>query len=299
MWAIEVTPDHNYFLGCGVLTNNCQLEIRIMALHCKDAEITASLVDPARDIHQDTADKFRVPRNPTAKNLNFLMLYGGQNKMLAEKLTQEGTPTTPEQAQAFIDTYNAVYPRVREWRLERVAEQQQSGLCKYWTGRTRHLADVNWLDQFARHRAETTLSNNIIQGGGQDFLKASIIRCDPLCVNPDAEILKRNILMSKSHRAIIQGYATKLVKLRRLLSLAKTKWLLQVHDESIFSCDKAAAEDMLRLIADVMTWRHFFPPLSTYTVPLAVEGGIGANWFQAKNEPVIKVKSGYSGWVSE
>ena len=87
-----------------VCIDYAQLELRVMALLCKDPAMSKILRDPKGDIHQNTADKFGVARNPTAKQLNFLMLYGGLARMLAGRLTQEGVPTEVEEAEQHRQT---------------------------------------------------------------------------------------------------------------------------------------------------------------------------------------------------
>lgn len=270
-----------------------QLEIRIMAIFCKDENMTKILCDPNGDIHTITAEHFKVARNPTAKNLNFLLLYGGQEYMLAENLTVVGVPTEPDEARAFIDGYNNhLYPRVHQFRLELLAQHRRYGYVEYLTGRKRTLDDIDWNNKWSVHKAETTLSNNTIQASGQDMLKASIVRCNTNCINPDASIqVVRNL--SRLHAAYVRDCARKISKLRREFRLARLDWALQVHDEAVYFADKSAAVDMAHRIAEVMTWKHYFPSITDYSVPLVVEGGVGESWAHAKGKsPIAHVKAG-------
>ncbi len=269
-----------------------QLEIRVMALLCKDPNMLKILTDPDGDIHQNTADEFGVDRSPTAKNLNFLMLYGGQEYMLAAKLTSEGVPTTPAQAKQYIITYDQVYSRVHEFRDELLDQHQQHGYVKLLTGRKRMLPDIDWNNSWARHKAETTLSNNVIQGSGQDLLKASIMRSDYKGIMPDYEIQQR-LVLKREHRLILNDYIAKLKKIRRDLALAKCQYIIQVHDEVIYFADKSAAEDCGNQLAEIMTWRHFFPATTNYDIPLVAEGGIDENWKAAKSKtPMFSLHAG-------
>lgn len=328
VFDLEVAVDHSYIANGLVVHNSCQqpnlqqlparqdlyglrecfhaprgyklicldygqLEIRVMALFSKEPAMLKVLNDPEGDIHQTTADEFGVDRSPTAKQLNFLMLYGGGSYVLGEKLTLEGVPTTPQQAQSYVDRYNQVYPGVKEFRLRLLAEHQANGYVSYWTGRRRTIDDVNWKSQQSVHKAETTLSNNIVQGTGQDFLKASIVRCDPCCINPDA-VLPARMELGPKHRALLADYARKVEKLRRLFRLSGLQWILQVHDEAIYFVQEDAAEEVARAIADVMTWKHYFPAPLPYTVPLTVEGGVAQTWKAAKGKsPEIEIKAGF------
>jgi DNA polymerase I-like protein with 3'-5' exonuclease and polymerase domains len=219
-------------------------------------------------------------------------LYGGGDYMLAEKLTTEGVPTSKTEARAYIDTYNKVYYRVRQFRKELLEHHEKHGYVKLLTGRRRHLADVDWSDHFQVHKAETTLSNNVVQGSGQDMLKASIIRCDPYCPNVDA-VLPQRMNMPFQHRLMLRDYARKVEKLRALFKLAKAEWIIQVHDEVVYFVDYHARDEVAHKLAEVMTWKHFFPATTSYNIPLVAEGGIGLSWKHAKSKtPLAHFKVG-------
>jgi DNA polymerase I-like protein with 3'-5' exonuclease and polymerase domains len=275
-----------------------QLEIMVMCMFSKCKSMEKILRDPDGDIHQDTSDQFTVERDPTAKQINFLLQFGGKEYTLAEKLTTEGVPTTESTASAYIKRYDEVRPEVRPFRESLLQEHQEKGYITLLFGRRRWLKDVNWANDWERHKAETTLTNNCIQGSGQDLLKASIIRNDPNRINIDREFLARRTIEDKFHKALLNDYARKIEKYRRLYRLAKLEWLLQVHDETLNMCDLVAAEDIAHMIGEVMTWRHFFPAITDYNVPLVAEGGVGYSWGQAKNkkEALFRIEKGHDEW---
>ncbi len=283
-----------------VVLDYAQLEIRVMDFWADDANMTKVLCDPKGDLHQMTADHFKVARNPTAKNLNFLMLFGGQAFMLAENLTKEGVPTSQQEAQLFLDGYDStLYPGVKQARLKMLAFHKANGFCYYLTGRRRTIPNVDWDDKYVVHKTETVLANNLIQGTGQDFIKAMIIRSDPLCINPD-RAAREELVMKPSHRNLLCDYTAKVSRLRHKFRLAHLQWILQVHDEVIYFVDKHAAEETLNDLADLMTWRHFFPATVKYNVPLVTEGGVGENWKQAKSKtPIFHATAGYDNWEPE
>jgi DNA polymerase I-like protein with 3'-5' exonuclease and polymerase domains len=266
-----------------IVLDYAQLEIRVMALLCKDRRMTKVLRDRNGDIHTETANQFGVSRDPYAKNLNFLLLYGGMAYMLSQSLTFFGAPTSQGQAQAFIDKHRIVYPRVPEYREELLEEHEKNGFVKLFMGRRRTLLDVDWSNEKQRHKAETTLSNNVVQGSGQDFLKAAIVRADYSCINPDREILNKLVLPSE-HRNYLKDKAAKVEKIRKVLKQSECRYLLQVHDEVIYSVLPEAAEECMSILADVMSWKHYFPSISDYNVPLVAEGGVGETWKQAKSK---------------
>ncbi len=259
-----------------------QLELRVATLFHRDPAMSKILNDPKGDLHTHTANEFGVDRDPTAKQINFLLVYGGGDYMLGRKLTTEGVPTTQEQAGGLINRYNQVYARVRPWRKGLLDEHQDNGFVKLFTGRKRSLGDIDWSDKRELHKAETTLANNTVQGSGQDFLKASIIRSDPKCINPDRVTLGRLTGMKADHIALLKDYAFRLEKYRRMFEKANLHWLLQVHDESLWRCDKEAAGDMGIILSEIMTWHHYLPAIRPYSVPLVADGGIGETWKRAK-----------------
>jgi DNA polymerase-1 len=57
------------------------------------------------------------------------------------------------------------------------------------------------------------------------------------------------------------------------------KMLLQVHDELVFECPKAAADESAIVVADVMAKAPL--PAIELSVPLVVEARAGRNWDEA------------------
>jgi DNA polymerase I-like protein with 3'-5' exonuclease and polymerase domains len=280
-----------------IVLDYSQLEIRVMALLCKDKAMSKILSDPKGDIHQHTADQFGVARDPQAKNLNFLLLYGGGAYMLSETLTFQGVPVSKTECAEYIERHKLVYPRVSEFRFELLQEHQKNGFVQLFCGRRRTLPDIDWEDERSIHKAETTLSNNVVQGSGQDFLKAAIIRADPGCISPDRELPKR-MEMSRSHRLYLADKAKQIEKYRKTLKSAEARFRLQVHDEAIFTSIPSASEECLHILADIMSWRHYFPSISGYNVPLVAEGGVGPTWKDAKSKDkyLFHCKAGFEDW---
>jgi len=276
-----------------------QIEIRVMAIFSKDKAMTGILRDPKGDIHQLTADQFQVDRSPVAKQINFLQLYAGGSYAMANKLTLEGAPTTPEVAQSYINRYNEIYPDVSRCRKDWLKQLQRQGYVQYLLGNKRYLLDVDWSKRREMHKAETTISNNLCQGSAQQLLKCAIVRSDPQCINPDNAILARATRydISRAHKLKLQDNARKLEKLRREFRLAKLKWSLQVHDENLYSVDKHAAVDIGHKVADIMTWVPYFEPITSISVPVLVDGGIGESWKEAKSKtPQHKLEAAGTYW---
>lgn len=274
-----------------------QLELRIMCLYSKDKAMTKVLCDPKGDIHQHTADEFGVSRDPHAKNLNFLLIFGGRARMLAGELTRMGAPTDVSTAQSYVDRHGEVYPGVKAQREAWCAEHQRNGRVRLFLGRYRTVPEADWSNEYGTHRAETRISNNAVQGGGQDFLKGAIIRSDLSAINPDAAVLRNFSDLKKEHRLYLKDRVPVIERYRKLFRSAQCYFLLQVHDEIIFSMVPSAAEECIKALADIMSWRHFLPGTSDYNLPLVAEGGVGPNWKAAKaKDALYHVKAGYEHW---
>jgi len=281
-------PKEDYLKGRDALVvlDQGQLEMRVMAGYSLDPIMVEILADASRDIHGENAEYFGVLRNPTAKNLGFLLLYGGGGWMLSENLTMAGVPTTVGQASAYKNAHDDRYVNIPAFRKFLVDYYKANQFVYYASGRKRHLDG-----RFSDHKLETTLSNNVVQGYGQDLIKSTVLRCDFERPNPDAAALK---LRSKKeywvnsvkeevelHWHIAAMYAEKVESARKLFKKTNTEFIMQVHDEVIFITN--GGQEVAEAIAEIMTWRHLLPPVwFSYQIPFVAEGGVGRTWEEAK-----------------
>jgi len=283
-----------------------QVELRVMGRRSCDPRICKVLNDPNGDLHQDTADTFGVSRSPVAKQLNFLLQYGGGPYALMMNLLREGVWITMDQAQVHIERYDEVSPAVKEYRLSLLEQHKLTGHVTYATGRTRHVPDINWDSKYSVHSAETTLANNTIQGDAQDLLKAAIVRTDYISgfgANPDKYILEnkhRVPAMTKLHEDFLKNTSEILDRVRKKylskIKYYRPRWVLQVHDENLFYAEESVAVEIAQDVAGLMTWDSYFPiAVKPYThVALTAEGGIGESWAHAKSKaPLYHVSSGF------
>lgn len=267
-----------------------QIELRIMAQLSQDPVMMKVLNDPKGDIHQASADGFHVPRDPIAKQCNFLLIFGGGAYVLSKGLTLAGAPTDESTAQKYIDGFDSLYVRPKEWRQEMLVFHRQHGFVPLLSGRRRVIEGADSESRYELHRAETQMANNIVQGSAQDQIKASIVRNDPKCINPDAAVL-RNLDVSREHKLKLRDMSARIEKLRRIYTLAKLEWHLQVHDEVLYSVDPKAAHEVSHHIAEVMGWPIYWEPIMDLNVIIRADGGIGPTWKSAKKpkEDSLKV----------
>lgn len=197
MWAIEVDKDHNYFLANGVLTYNSQIEIRVMAIFSKDVLMTEVLNDPHGDIHTTTAREFGVNRSPQAKYCNFNLQYGGGGFMLAKILTLAGAPTDASTGDMYKRNYDATYPGVSAFRKQMYAFHNAEGYFPMLCGRKVSVKNLDSKSWRLRHKAETQLANNVIQGCSSKNTKVVVDNLGELTILEFMQKYKTHKLNSK------------------------------------------------------------------------------------------------------
>ncbi len=220
-----------------------QVEIRLLAEMAGDGDLIQAFID-GLDVHTITASKiFNVALDKVdpvlrsrAKAINFGIIYG----MGPVRLSQETGVTTSE-AKAFIQRYFEVYPGIERLSSELIAFARKHGYCKTLLGRRRPIPELNDSNQGLQARGENIAINAPIQGTSADLIKLAMI-----------DIHKK-------------------LKAQRM----KTKMILQVHDELVFTAPKSEKEQAILLIRDSM--EH---ALKT-KVPLKVDVGSGENWYEA------------------
>ena len=220
-----------------------QVEIRLLAEMAGDQDLIQAFID-GLDVHTITASKiFNVPLEKVdpvlrsrAKAINFGIIYG----MGPVRLSQETGVTTTE-AKAFIQRYFEVYPGIERLSNELIAFARKNGYCKTLLGRRRPIPELKDSNKGLQARGENIAINAPIQGTSADLIKLAMI-----------DIHKK-------------------LRDQRL----KTKMILQVHDELVFTAPRAEKEQAIALIKDSM--EHAVKT----KVPLKVDVGSGDNWFEA------------------
>lgn len=220
-----------------------QIELRIMASICEDEALIKAFRNN-EDIHRSTAALvFKVdPKDVTsemrrkAKEVNFGILYGIGPFGLKTRLG-----ITQTYAKEIIDNYFNTFPKVRKYMDNSILEAKQTGYAKTLIGRRRYLKNINSSNKNVKQFEERAAINMPIQGTAADMIKLAMI---------------------KIHKEL---------KTRK----AKTKMILQVHDELVFDVHKTEVDEMRQLIKNLM--ETSFP----LKVPVVVDVGIGDNWLDA------------------
>ncbi len=221
-----------------------QVELRVLA-HLSEDPALIETFKKDRDIHQETAarvfgdasDLFPDEQRRRAKIINFSMIYGASAFSLAKELG-----TTREEAQEFIDTYYAKYPKVHEYLEKIVTDAEKKGFSETLFGRKRQVPELRHSNNAIQQAGRRIALNTPIQGTAADLIKKAMI-------DIWQELKKKKL---------------------------KTKMILQVHDELVFDVPDEEQKIIERIVIDKME-KSF-----TLKVPIKVHLGWGVNWAEAK-----------------
>ena len=243
-----------------------QIELRIMAHLSADPGLLAAFAR-GDDIHRATAAEIfgvapeAVSREQRrdAKAINFGLIYGMSAFGLARQLN-----IPRGQAAAYIDTYFARYPKVRDYMETTRATASKQGYVETLLGRRLYLPDINSKNPQRRQASERLAINAPMQGSAADIIKRAMLAID------------RELELSPLPGA---GGTHNTNPLPREATAAKNRddlrLIMQVHDELVFEIRPQAAAELTPRIVALME------NAMTLSVPLIVETGLGANWDEA------------------
>ena len=222
-----------------------QVELRILA-HCSGEPTLATAFRAGEDVHRataaevfgmDPADIDRQTRD-RAKAVNFGIVYGISAFGLSEQLNIDR-----EEAQAYIDTYLARYPRVRSFIDSTIAAAAQDGYVTTLLGRRRPIPELLGRTVQQRNLGERLAVNTVIQGSAADIIKLAMVR---------------------AHAAIkVAGLRARIV--------------LQIHDELLVEVPADEVKHLSAIVRDAMIGAYALDP------PLEVDLGVGETWLEAKS----------------
>lgn len=220
-----------------------QIELRVMA-SLSDDKAMIEAFEQNMDIHTATAarvygvepDEVLREMRGAAKMVNFGIIYGITGFGLAQRLG-----IARGEANEIIEEYFRQYPGVKKFMDETVEFARENGFVETMTGRRRKLRDINSRNWNLRNAAERTAINTPVQGSAADMIKLAMI---------------------KVHQQLLERGA-------------KSRMLLQVHDELVFDLCQDEEDEIVPLVIDCMKAAL---PLD---VPIVVDTGIGDNWLEA------------------
>jgi len=224
------------------------------------------------DIHQQTADACNCDRNPTAKNINFGLLYGMMEKRLASVLTsvnfqhclEKGIPfdhlrdvVSLELAGEFHTRFFNMHPGIRAYQEHIATKAKSQGYIDTRYGRRRRLPDIYSGDRWLVMAACRMACNCTIQGHVGEMMTLAMSRVENVIDNPDGRALQK------------LGY----------------RMFLQAHDELLGECpDKAQTildvKHHLTRICQNPALSSGAYPFSGYRVPIVFEARSGMTWHE-------------------
>jgi DNA polymerase-1 len=220
-----------------------QVELRILA-HMADEPALKESFAQGEDIHTRTASEiFGVflelvtpEMRRRAKTINFGVLYGMSAFGLAKALD-----IGRKEAQEYIDSYFARYPKVLEFMEAKKEEGRQQGYVNTLFGRRCSVAEINSRNGAVRGYAERNAINYPIQGTAADIIKIAMVA------------ISRRLQQEK----------------------LQARMVLQVHDELVFDVPEGELGILQALVREEMEGA------ASLAVPLLVDMGTGRNWREA------------------
>ena len=221
-----------------------QIELRVLSHIANDKTLINAFIN-GEDIHSKVAsDIYGIPleavtknQRRTAKAVIFGIVYGISGFGLGENLDIRA-----DEARKLINKYLDMYPAVQKYMNDIVKEAKENGYVRTLMNRKRVIDELKNTNFMIRKGGERIALNTPIQGTSADIIKKAMIEVDK-------EITRCNL---------------------------KSKMLIQVHDELVFSVPLEEKEKMENLVREVMENAY------TLAVPLKVEVESGTDWYNAK-----------------
>lgn len=222
-----------------------QIELRVLA-HLADEPNLKRAFARGEDIHNYTAglmfdvqsEKVTPEMRYNAKRINFGIVYGMSAFGLAKDLG-----VSQKEAQAFIDTYFARYPGIRDFMDREIAKARDRGYVETLLGRRRYIPDINSKNPAVRQFAERQAINTPVQGTAADLIKAAMV---------------------KLQAQLDEGAFT-------------SRMIITVHDELVFDVPQPELPPMARLVKKAME------ATASLSVPLEVTVKAGKNWAEMQS----------------
>lgn len=233
-------PENDLFLSA----DYSQIELRILAHISDSKELMQAFINDqdihtkvAADIHGIKESEVTKEMRSTAKAVIFGIVYGISGFGLGENLS-----ISPKQASAFIEKYYELYPGVKKYMDDIVAEAKEQGSVRTLWKRRRIIKELSSNQFMVRQMGERIALNTPIQGTCADIIKKAM-------VDIDKKLEERKF---------------------------KSKMVLQIHDELIFDVVESEKDELVSLVKEVMT--HVID----LKVPLKVSADLGDNLYDTK-----------------
>lgn len=218
-----------------------QQELRILAHLSGEEKLIQAFTDHL-DVHTTTASQlFSVPyeevtkeQRQVGKTINFGIIYGMSSYGMSE-----GLNIPVSDAQKFIDTFYATYPKIRTYYDAYLKNGKEHDFVETILGRRRYVLQYP-KQKFIDNSTRRVLMNYPIQGSAADLMKLAMVEVQKqiLAIHPEVKLL------------------------------------LQIHDDLVFEVpeNNETVATLIPLIKDVMCTVY---PLA---VPVEIDVKVGKRW---------------------
>ena len=186
-----------------------QMEYRLLLDIAGEEEVIRKILHEGLDVHEATAAKMGVSRK-AAKTLNFLLLYGGGKAKLAKALG-----ISEVEAGELKRQYFSSLPRVSQMSRDIINTAETRGSIFNWMGRVCFFPYIFDAETQKMSRYAYIAPNHYIQGGCADVVKLAMVRVG-------AHLESRG---------------------------ARTRMLLNIHDELLFEVHRNEADLIPQLVS--------------------------------------------------
>ncbi len=221
-----------------------QVELRIMAYICGDEKMLSGFIN-GDDIHAATAAVLNdIPQEEVTQDMRRIaktVNFGIMYGLGAYGLA-ERLGISRGDAKDIIDNYKEKYHGIIKYMDDTVESSRIKGYAETLCSRRRYFPNINSSNRMLKNADERAAINMPIQGTASDMLKIAMISIDK-------EMTNRNL---------------------------KSKMILQVHDELVFDVVQTELDELRDLVIEKMR-----TALPLGDVPVVVDTGTGANWFEA------------------
>lgn len=231
--------------GCLLVDGDySQIELRVLA-HISGDENLIGAFNKSYDIHTHTASEvFSVSEEEVtsemrsaAKAVNFGIVYGISGFGLSKNLN-----ISQKQAQEYIDSYLARYPKVKEYMNNIVKEGKEKGYVTTILNRRRYIPQLKSNNFNVKNLGKRLAMNTPIQGSAADIIKLAMVKVYN-------RLKKENL---------------------------KSKLILQIHDELMIETAEDEKDVVEKLLKEEMENEIDFK------VNLIADVNVGKSWFDTK-----------------
>ena len=230
--------------GCKMVSADySQIELRIMAHLSGDAGLQQAFAQ-GLDVHRATAaEVFNVPLDQVTSDMrrNAKAINFGLIYGMSAFGLARQLKIDRSTAQQYVDLYFTRYPGVKDFMDRTRIQAREQGYVETVFGRRLYAQDINASNHARRQYAERAAINAPMQGTAADLIKLAMLAVQRWIRSSGVDV----------------------------------RMIMQVHDELVFEVaqsEMAQASDRIR---------RCMSEVSTLSVPLVVDIGVGDNWDEA------------------